>query len=254
MKIVHLSDLHGNHMEIPRADLYVVTGDMLPNFPWLRVRKKNGEEVEYNPYDRNLLSPRWPDPNKDDVSHVIGRKINWKFEFSSQLDWASKNPFRKLFDIPDKIPVVCVRGNHDFIPLSYWIGGNVWEASKNPSEIHEVNGFRFAGFRGINAMEGEWKDEMTASELEDRASLIPKDIDFLISHAPPLGIADNFYDNRFTGYGIGALARRMNQEFYSGSSRLKGHFFGHVHFKQLIKLGNIMYSNAATGFNEIEID
>ena len=246
MKIVHISDWHGQLTTLPSADLYVVTGDMMTNFPLVKFQtaQHHGEIVTHDPF----ADPPVPRP----AGHYVGRILEPEREAIKQAQWCLSNPFRRATGISDDAPVVVVKGNHDFISLSDWINGDVWEATSDPTRFTNLFGLKIGGCRGINYIEGEWDDEIDLATFNDRTDKLPDDLDILITHSPPFGIQDVGRDR--TNWGSGAIAHYLNSRCYSNLEMPKAHFFGHVHedFGQR-KLGGTTYSNAATGIQIVEL-
>jgi Icc-related predicted phosphoesterase len=249
VKICHVSDWHGNFLPLPRADLYVVTGDMLPNFPLLRIEvdkwRRDGI-VMYDPYGHLIGRPQGRP-----VGVYAGRKIIPEREETLQKMWCGQHPFRREVGLGDDDPVLVVKGNHDFIPLSEWIGGDVWEADDDPTRSTKLLGLKVGGFRGINFIVGEWADELRRAELDERARALPEDLDVLITHSPPYGILDQEREC----YGSPALASYINRRSYVRNGiELKAHLFGHVHDAcGVVERGGTVFSNAATRINLVEI-
>lgn len=243
-RVVHFSDWHAQLTKLPSADVYVCSGDMLPNFPNLI--------YEVGPdRHREVLTPN--DPRPALVGEPIDRRIVPEQEVRLQTRWIHNiGSYRTLLGSPDA-PVICVRGNHDFIDIANMFdGGPVYEFHTG-QEVFEVAGLRWGGCRGINYIEGEWSDELRFEQTE-RFLQLPKDIDCLVTHPPPFGILDRAHDN----YGVQALRNYVMRHVYkeedSGYGRLRAHFFGHVHEARGTRNEDgILFSNAATTFIASEI-
>lgn len=251
MRICHISDWHGQLLEAPAAELYVVTGDMLPNFLTYYYRSiGSGIIEEWRPND-HLLNPG-TGPQEQPVGIPAGRKVDRLREAEMQEQWISmvrtNGGLRAHLGNPDA-PAVCVRGNHDFTDLAPLVGGDVWEVTEDPTRTKELLGLRFGGTRGIRFIAGEWSDELDLPAFHDRARLLPTDIDILVTHAPPAGILD--VDPK-TGddVGYGSEALRSYLETRSCTLRtLRAHLFGHMHHVLRSELiGDTLFSNAAQGF------
>ena len=249
MKICHISDWHGSTTTLPSADAYVVTGDMLPNFVLIKIQvdkwRRDGI-VTYDPYGHLIGKPQ-----AKPVGAYVGRLIVPEREKTLQRMWCAQHPFRRECGLDDDAPVLVVRGNHDFIPLSDWIGGDVWEADDDPTRSTQLLGLKIGGFRGINYIMGEWSDELRREQFDDRARRLPDDLDVLITHSPPLGILDRHHEN----YGSPALMSYLLRRTYGENARpLRAHFFGHVHEAMgKESRDGVLFSNAATTTNEIEL-
>lgn len=149
-----------------------------------------------------------------------GYTINASAEIRYQNSWYRKQAKKWAKDLNGR-PVLTVRGNHDFIEYGHWLrhyGANVYEITdENPAV--EVLGKRWAGFRQIPYIQGEW-----AGEERDMAPFVEKafaaDPDILVTHAPPGGILDSE-----EGYGVVPLTVGLTYRPH----RITHHFFGHVH-------------------------
>lgn len=213
--VAHVSDTH-NHPSIVRqacqsdADLVLITGDCMSNMG--RVSRTAG-----------TISPR----------HEIQYQDSWYRKQAKK--WA-----RDLAEKPK--PVLAVRGNHDFINYTPWLkhyGADVYEITDNNPCV-ELLGKRWAGFRQINWIAGEWP-----GEEHDLRPFVEKalacDPDILVTHGPCAGILDGY-----EGYGIAALGGPL---FY-GNHRITHHFFGHAHEDggSLQEKAGIRFINGATCF------
>lgn len=228
MKIVHGSDWHGNWRKLPPADLYILTGDMLPNF---HVSHSKDAEAQ----------TKWCE--------------GWR--------WSVDEPgFRSCFGSPDA-PVVIVRGNHDFYDIGRHFGDNCFEIDDDTTRFAIINGVKIGGTRGVPVIDrpgGRWNDQFDDAEFERRLNLIPIDIDILVTHSPPYQILDYVaiplfdFNGRISGEGIrlGSLAVRR---FVDNCDNLKLHVFGHIHEEPGVftDAAGVTFSNAATRYNEIDI-
>lgn len=247
MKIAHISDWHGNLRHLPSADLYVITGDMLPNWQLLHVLREGERKLEtIDPSDPRV---REQIANGSLRGQVLGRKIDASLESVKQTEWCIQKPFRREVGIPEDVPVVVCRGNHDFIDLADWIGGDVWEVPDNPFSTTEIGGLTIGGCRGIPYIAGEWSDEMPRPDLGSRIRSLPNGLDLLLTHTPPRGILDAGRSH----HGVDELTQWLNKNSNSGHP-LKAHCFGHVHENYGTEIkGGIMFSNAATTINVFDL-
>ena len=224
-KVAHASDWHGEWRQLPVADLYVFTGDMLRNFP----------------------SIAW------DGSHprrVIDHDKESKMQTRWLLEEERKGGLRRWLGNPSA-PVITVRGNHDFADIGPFFGGDFWEVDLDPSRTHEWRGLKVGGCRGINFLCGEWADEIQVEAWGDHASQIPADLDILVTHAPPYMVQDYEGDH----YGVRALRGYVDRRVYSDDGRPLVHMFGHVHAARGTRIeGNITFSNAAQGMNVLKFE
>lgn len=251
MKVIHISDWHGSLKRLPPADLYVVTGDMLPNFPLLVILRDGANSVET--IDRSDPRVLEAIKNGEIKGQVLGRKIDFPSEQIRQTEWTMRTPFRREVGIPEDAPVVCVRGNHDFIDLSDWIGGDVWEVTKDQLRTTTLFGLKIGGCRGIPYISGEWSDEVERRALSSKMRALPDDLDLVITHAPPAGILDHGRDHHF---GVDGLTAYFNRRCLGEPMvPAKLHCFGHVHdcAGEIERHGGTKFSNAATTINTIEM-
>ena len=220
-----MSDTHGTFMKLPEADIYVHTGDLYPNF---------GE------YITNSSLRLW--------------KITPELEAEKQRKWAAQNNWREHLGSPDS-PIICVRGNHDFAETApAFAGCDVTELVGN--ELHEISGLRFTGHRGIPYICGTWNDETRRPDLLDRAMRMPT-ADVYVTHYPPGGILDGDGWGR-ESWGLEGLANHMIIRTYHEDEKkiVAHHLFGHIHEQggRMVQAGNVLFSNAATRFNVIDIE
>ena len=96
----------------------------------------------------------------------------------------------------DGIDVVLVPGNHDF-----YLRDCIAKVSKFPDNLHvlcdsgiELHGMKFYGTPWVPTINGLWCYERDDPDLYDVFSRIPKGLDFLVSHTPPLGLNPDLYD------------------------------------------------------------
>jgi len=217
VKIVHASDLHGQFIKLPESDMYIFSGDILSNF---------GMTMD-----------------------VVA-----EYEATAQTDWLrrkGKGFLRKFLGSPDA-PVVVCRGNHDFIDLAPLFGGEVYEIQE-PYETHNILGLEVGGFRGINYICGDWSDEIDPTEFYNIMRKVPSCLDIMVTHSPPHTILDGRFGEK---WGINAFANWINNQLYSNERLPKLFCFGHIHNDRgmLTWDDGTIFSNAATTFNEIEID
>jgi len=217
MLLCHGSDWHGRWVKLPPADIYIFTGDMLYNYPNSRGEITRDREVR---------------KQTEEVQKVEGRQY---------------------LGTPDA-PVILVRGNHDFVPLaSAFTDGPVYEIQDHTKSF-VLHGVRFGGMRGINWCGGEWSDEMQPQDIDTKVLELNADLDVILTHAPPNGILDEADGQRF---GVKGLTHYHYNRWYHGDGlpAAELHCFGHIHesFGTEEHEGTL-FSNAAVGFNLIELD
>ncbi len=170
----------------------------------------------------------------------------------AQHDWPLT--YAPLLTSPEA-PVVCVRGNHDMIPTARLFEGpkrQVYEIDR-ASQPHTVLGLRIGGFWGVRAI-GPSKADPTRlngadptqdARLVERVKALPRDLDILVTHMPPQGCLDR---DDVREYGL----RELREWIFDCQPEL--HCFGHVHESTgLDRLKGTLMSNAACGYNEIEL-
>ena len=148
-------------------------------------------------------------------------------------------------------PVVCVRGNHEFTDLGPMFGGDVFEIH-GPEESRTIHDLKFGGFRGVPVLAYEWSDEKEQCDFDELVDTLPLDLDVVVTHAPPWGILDLAYGTERIG--IQPLASWIQKVAYN-EKHPKLFCFGHAHYPhQIVELGNMVFSNAATTKRVIEVE
>jgi Icc-related predicted phosphoesterase len=254
MKIVHASDWHGKTFELPEADLYIISGDMLPNFRPHIIEVKSGSHVEWQPDMELLGEDTKPKPN----GVTVNLRLDHRHEAKMQGLYRIHKGFghiRRLMKSPDA-PVVVCRGNHDFVSLyPLVLGGPTFEVSNDPTRVFDVLGLRVGGFRGMTKHRGRWSDEFSEAEFSRRVNALPSNLDILVTHNPPCGILDripNKNDGTDQWVSIGSPA--LLDYHMRRAHKLKAHTFGHVHESYgLYEAQGTTYSNAATGINIFDV-
>lgn len=187
-----------------------------------------------------------------DVIQNLGRvtrtlmEIRPHYEVKYQQAWFRKQAKKWAKDIGDR-PVITVRGNHDFISVARWLrhyGVTVFEITDDNPCV-ELLGKRWAGFRHVPYLAGEWCGERRQSDFSEIiSSAFVTNPDILVTHAPPAGIlecGDDASDLR----GITALATALTYQPHN----ITHHFFGHAHSdgcKAVEEMG-IVFANGAGG-------
>ena len=217
MRICHFSDFHGHWRNLPPADLYVCTGDMLDNYG-------TGEYGRIEASGEALEQTRWLNE-----------------------EWA-EGGLRGYLGSPDA-PVVVVRGNHDFVEYGKFFGGDYFEINDDPTRTVEYFGFKIGGFRGIPYINGIWTDELGQIERQELVAKLPKDLDIIVSHVPPKGIlADR--------WGCSEYTRLVHRWMHTDLQKPKLCLFGHIHEEGGMTETHeeIFFSNASLCHNELEMD
>lgn len=242
MIICHGSDWHGNRVKNELGevvsifpdikeefDIFVMSGDWLPNSIWGANRKP--KEL---PFEKKFQE-------------------NWLHLYAEDIKKCIHNR-----------PFLWSSGNHDFInPCKILIEHGI-NAIDLDDKVVEFNGYTFYGFPYIPIMDNHWNFERDSNDmrseilmmkikLEDRAKL--DKLDVLVAHAPPLGVLDrvvnenigNSHMNTFLSYEIPKL--------------IKLYLCGHVHESHGIatidsfdRTEQMVISNAATTYNILALD
>ena len=216
--IHHLSDHHGNinRLRVCESGIVVVTGDMLPNACTMDERVELGDD--------------WREA-----------------EVSCQSQYVIDNAdaFRTSFG---SCPVVVVNGNHDFIDFASALRGIGINAVSVEDGVQVVGGLRFAGFRHVRMIVGDWEGEVSSfdNHVEQVMSQNP---DVLVVHSPVDGILS---DDHGCGHGRGI---NMHGQLFYGDHNIKVVCHGHVHTMggQTVEHGGITFSNAANTVNTVEV-
>lgn len=223
MKICHLSDTHlDTHdfnliVKLPYSDVYVFTGDTLTDV------------LGYSGVLTNFAK------EKEESVHI-------------QEEMLKTHNLREFFHIPNHKPVVCVRGNHDFIDIAPLFSGGPVTEIKNDWDQVRIEGVLFSGFRGVGPLCGFYSDEKDPLQWQDTFNNAPMDNHVIVSHTPPLGVLDGEY-NGFGHYGCKEYTSYLSKRCYSDLEP-KACLFGHVHNQYgVIKIRDTIYSNAAIGNN-----
>jgi len=214
MKLGHFSDLHGDLTSLLTStetpDVWVCTGDFFPNAPRPIVPS---EQVEY--------------------------QTTWFHSHSAELKarFAGK-------------PVLFLGGNHDFVNLAELLTNSGYlTAHKVGMDGVTVDGVRFAGFPEIRYIKGEWKGEVTNTDLAVLVvELFGNPPDVLLTHAPPAGILDSVDDSYV---GIGPLTSALSYTPHN----VRAHLFGHGHDQggQTTEEMGIRFYNGALHVRFIEV-
>ncbi len=241
MRVVHASDWHwhwGPKRNLPEADLYIFTGDMMDNYPQRDKRRDRFDLMGGNSWDIS--------PDNERFRQTAAAK-----HFVEQM-----GGMKKFLGSQDA-PVIAVRGNHDFIDISLLFDGCNFVHEFKDNELVEVLGKKVSGHRGIPYIYGSWNDEVQRPDLMDRVRAIPDGIDILLTHYPPSLVLDMEIVNGGRGvvaYGLEGMSHMVFNKLNPGGL----HCFGHIHGAggRIEKIDGeyaITFSNAATTFNVIDI-
>lgn len=214
MKILATSDTHGNldKLDLTGIDLALFAGDVAP------LRGMSSWDV----YD--------------------------------QLKWMNTEFFGFCETWKDA-KIVFVPGNHDFFPLikerfGYKLHGKNLNLVLAPNatmlidKLIEVDGLKIYGSPWVPIISYRWAFEAESDKLRERFSLIPNDIDVLITHTPPrfnkLGVSLE-YGLESENFGCSELADEILKK------KPKMCFCGHIHSgdHQMNSLGSSEVWNVA---------
>jgi Icc-related predicted phosphoesterase len=256
MKILHTSDLHGDYklpMRNDDFDVWVDTGDFFPNLT-------RGEFIE----------PRWQHdwftmtklPLRKRYmgwlrKHYAGKGYpasQW-YPSDSRQPRGSRSVAEQLVKWLRGRPVVCVPGNHDWQSLCGLLkaGGydRAWDITQGPIEL---GGYKWAGFREIPFITGEWMGEVGSYGNQSPFQyIVPMTIrsepNILLTHAPPAGLLDK--TRQAEGKGIEPLTQWLAYQPHD----VKLHLFGHVHEQggRCVQEMGITFCNSANTAQIVEI-
>jgi Icc-related predicted phosphoesterase len=146
-------------------------------------------------------------------------------------------------------PVVCVGGNHDYMDFAAILREHGVEAYNLDDGPVTVAGVRFAGFRAVPWIAGEWNGE--AHDFRDMVdAALAADPEVLVTHAPPASILDD--DN---GCGHGHGIREITTALTYRPHNIKAHLFGHIHangMRKITEMG-VLFANSAGGVQMLNL-
>lgn len=214
--------------------MYVCTGDVMDNYPVVDKHRDpwdimGGSNWRISPMNENIRQG-------EAVKHFV-----------------KEGGFRRFLGSPDA-PILCVRGNHDFIDIGRLFEGCNLVHEFVDNEVIEVLGLRACGHRGIPYIYGSWNDEVSRPDLLDRVRAIPDNIDLLLTHYPPSLVLDmEVHGSRgaVTAYGLEGMSGIVFNKLNPNGV----HMFGHIHGSggRMEKVDDMVFSNAATTFNVVEV-
>lgn len=206
------------------------------------------------------------DPSGMDIVVIAGdfSKMNGfsKWHLYDQKKWIEKNFFAWTSKYPETEFIV-VPGNHD---LCLDLGRTMnfkdfrWDIQW-PKNVHMlidrevvVKGLKFYGMPWVPIISYRWAFEADKDKIASKCSLIPNDVDVLVTHAPPHWFDDKPIDHS-TQFG-------MSEAF--GSSELtdeildkqpKFAFCGHIHtgYHDEVRLGDTSCFNVSRVDEQYEI-
>lgn len=158
MRVLATADLHGSLPQIKECDVLLVGGDVCPDHPI-------GKRARYS----------LPDNGSD-----------------YQLEWLD-GPFRTwLADLGARgISVVGIAGNHDFVfeRMATAVRELYLPWTYLQDSATTIKGMRVWGTPWVPGLP-RWAFYGSEQALQARSEMIPEDIDVLLTHGPPYGVAD----------------------------------------------------------------
>jgi Icc-related predicted phosphoesterase len=236
MRICHSSDNHWGFYRLPKADLYIFTGDEYDNYLRLtKVSKKFAKRLDFLGQDGH------------GGSYIVDRKNEARMQLKAAAEFVNKGGMQNILGSPDA-PVICVPGNHDFVDLApLFVGCNLVHEFVN-NEVIEVAGLRVTGHRGVPPINGAWNHEMSDADLGDRIRGMDPDCDLYLTHYPPSGIGLDLPGS----WGASELTNFM---MYKTTRPHVLHCFGHIHEAAgWRKVNNFLFVNSARTHHVIEGD
>ena len=223
-------------------DVWVDTGDFIPNV-------SRGERVEAN-FQRLWLTKSKLKVRKLTMPWLrerYGSEASYWYPKGSRQPPSSGSIVGELTRWLRGRPFISVQGNHDFTSLARPMqraGAKVWDVADGPVEI---DGERFAGFRHIPFITGEWAGEMgpgvlgTMEGARRTAKAMAADPTVLVTHSPGMGVLDQC-PSKGGRCGIPGITTHL----FMKPNRVKLHLFGHVHEEPNVhQEDGIVFSNAA---------
>lgn len=197
MRVLHSSDMHGKYKKLlvdhadTDFDVWLDTGDFFDNAGRVLV----GDQLRIDPRREASYQAKWWD------RPGLGPRFR---------TWLAGRP-----------AIICA-GNHDFVSLAaaLRVAGTPNVHVVTPAGV-DVLGLRWAGFREINYIQGEWEGETDRERLDALTdAALASCPDILVTHAPAQGVLDEAH-----GYGVHAITNALSY----GTHAVQAHFFGHCH-------------------------
>lgn len=220
MRIIHVSDTHGNFPTIPSfSDIVVHSGDIFPD------------------------SPRF-------ISH--SDSALW------QRNWIIQNINKIKLWIKD-LPFYFILGNHDYIgsiEVENILKSAGIKAFSLEQDIKNINGINIYGFPCVNYINGMFNYELSTRAMqikcgELKEKLESQYIDILVCHGP---MTNGLSNEGFADYGNAILEQYIMSmdKNYIPSHMLVGHCHNAkgIKFRQDL---NMLIVNSATTLNSIDV-
>jgi Icc-related predicted phosphoesterase len=214
MKILHISDTHGSFPKLDtEGDIIVHSGDFFPNSQYYHMPLVEAE-----------VQAQWTIQNQDALRNWIGSR-----------------------------PFFLCHGNHDFDLQAAEHLCDVGIDAHNISLQHkEIHGVKLYGIPYVPYFTGSWNFEKSDVFLEEhlRYDVYDRDIDVLVSHAPPYGCLDKVRKRENIG------SKPLATYIKTAKKPARTVLCGHVHESGGLQrhLRGTWVSNAATKQNLLELD
>lgn len=215
MKIVGISDIHGDLINLPECDVVCIAGDIVP----LMYQNNNIESISWFLQD---FIP-WTDSLKcDKVVFIAG---NHDYFMGDLLEKYHKD----WWEVEDLLLI-----HHKFEKKIHYLCDS----------LYTYKGIKFYGSPWIPDLT-KWAFYGNPDQLIQKFNQIPPDIDVLITHAPPkiedCGVVLQHCGNYKRNFGCQELAEQYSR------IKPKWHIFGHVHSgdHNVIKYNNTNLANVS---------
>jgi Icc-related predicted phosphoesterase len=213
LKILHISDLHGNVKILRRIldkglsfDWIVLSGDIAPT------------HVAY-------ISDRSDGYRKIDIEKEAAHQAQWAT--NALKPWIDNIPHKKL---------IIVNGNHDFCDYAKVFPEAITQFKD--SRTIDIDGVKVGLAVGIHPLAYEWHEELDDYQFNNLLMNLDPKIEVLITHAPANQVLDMNYGGQHIGYNClysKLFGSRMGNH-YPYFTNLRLHMFGHAHESNGIKV------------------
>lgn len=194
MRIIATSDWHGELPTLPKCDLLLLVGDILPDFfpQPLNVRKNLQRQWFYGKVVPHVMSI---------ATHTVGVWGNHDF-------WGEDPAARNIKILDTQHRQVTILTDDDTI---------VW-----PPEEDGTTSLHIWGVPWVTKLP-RWAFNKTEQELREKLEYFPRSADIVLSHAPPLWFGDRVVSGNHVGWE--GLYRWLTQ----GAEKVPLVLSGHIH-------------------------
>lgn len=141
--------------------------------------------------------------------------------YNKDQHWWYRDTFNPwLKEIAERMPIIMIAGNHDFIFEKYPHLLPRMPVTYLQNSETEIFGLKFWGSPCTPRFH-DWAFNLDSNELIYTWNQIPKDTDVLITHGPPFGIGDRSHHSTRTG------CHYLLESVFKISPKI--HIFGHNH-------------------------